>query len=109
MTQANNVLKFPNMGLMPKPKNETELGEHFLQNKKIYIDHVVDHYSIQLINKLGMHGFDIYEEDFIKGYSYTIESLRATLYSTLDIYHPFNEHMDDMIEMLEEDDFEDMD
>ena len=27
------------------------------------MDHVIDHYSTQLINKLGMHGFEIYDED----------------------------------------------
>ena len=39
---ANNVLQFPNIGAMPKPKNEEELGERFLKNKKTYIDHVID-------------------------------------------------------------------
>jgi len=108
---ANNVLQFPNIGAMPKPKNEEELGERFLKNKKTYIDHVVDHYGTQLINKLGMHGFDIYEENFIYRYSFCVESLRATLYGTLDIDHPFHQVMDDSLDLLdvEYEDFDDED
>ena len=97
---ANNVLKFPNIGKVPTARNMEELSTEFLNNKKNYVDHVVDHYGTQLINKLGLHGFDIYEENFIIRYSYTIESLRACLYGTLDIEHPFIEHMEDMLEML---------
>ena len=108
---ANNVLQFPNIGAMPKPKNEEELGERFLKNKKTYIDHVIDHYGTQLINKLGMHGFDIYEESFIYRYSFCVESLRATLYGTLDINHPFHQLMEDSLETLDLDyeDFDDED
>jgi hypothetical protein len=49
-----------------------------------------------------MHGFDIYEDNFIKSFSYTVESLRATLYQSLDIYHPFEDHMGEIMEALEE-------
>ncbi len=106
---ANNVLQFPNIGAMPKPKNEKELGERFLRNKKTYIDHVVDHYGTQLINKLGMHGFDIYEDSFVCRFSICIESLRATLYGTLQIDHPFLEMMEDQLELLGDLDDEDLD
>ena len=98
---ANNVLQFPNIGAMPKPKNEEELGERFLKNKKTYVDHVVDHYGTQLINKLGMHGLDVWEENFVLRFSFCVESLRATLYGTLDIDHPFHEIIEDSLELLD--------
>ena len=117
MNQANNVLEFPakpdkiaRRALPPEirdgiadKKARNELGEYFTQNKKEYIDHVIDHYSTQLINKLGMHGFEIYEEEFVKRFSYSMEALRSTLYLSLDIYHPFKEHMDDIIENFDGD------
>ena len=97
MNQANNVLDFPtkralspeelfsdkfhkepNKSIDLDKENRDELGEYFTQNKKDYMDHVIDHYSTQLINKLGMHGFEIYDEDFIKRFSYTMETLRST-------------------------------
>jgi len=103
MTQSNNVIEFPfhENGFTPA-QNSEQLLEQFQENKKTYINQVVDHYSTQLINKLGMHGFDIYEDNFIKSFSYTVESLRATLYQSLDIYHPFEDHMGEIMEALEE-------
>jgi len=58
-----------------------------------------------------MHGFDIYEENFIYRYSFCVESLRATLYGTLDINHPFHQLMEDSLETLDLDyeDFDDED
>ena len=87
-----------------------ELQAEFDENKRVYVDHVVEHYSTQLINKLGLHGFDIYKPEFITTYSYTIETLRACLYQSIDLYHPFKEHIDEITEELEieglDDDFD---
>ena len=95
--------KEPNKSIDLDKENRDELGEYFTQNKKDYMDHVIDHYSTQLINKLGMHGFEIYDEDFIKRFSYTMETLRSTLYLSLDIYHPFKEHIEEIIVSFKED------
>ena len=66
-----------------------------------YVDNLVDHYSTQLINKLGLHGFDIYKPDFINGYTYTAETLRACLYKSLDLYHPFKDHIEEITDEFE--------
>lgn len=105
MTDANNVIGFPKIG-NPPPRNETELGYYFDENKKMYIDHVVDHYSTQLINKLGLHGFGIYEPEFIQNYSFTVETLRSCLYQSIDLYHPFKEYIDQICEELDDEDFD---
>jgi len=110
---ANNVLKFPNIGT-PPAINETELAKQFLENKKDYVDEIVEHYSMQVVNRLGMHGFDIFSEEFLNDYSYTTEILRATLYRSLKLDHPLIEHIEKGIAELEvvvdfdgEDDFDD--
>ena len=110
---ANNVLKFPNVGT-PPAINETELSKQFLENKKDYVDEIVNHYSMQIINRLGMHGFEIFNDEFINNFSYTTEILRATLYQSLKLDHPFVKHIEKGLEELEdvldfdmEDDFED--
>ena len=86
---ANNVIKFPILNEMNSPpgnpQSEEELGTYFDQNKKEYIDHICDHYSTSLYNKLGSHGFDVLDEEFITYFSYTVETLRHCLYSSLDI------------------------
>ena len=102
---ANNVIKFPILNEMNSPpgnpQSEEELGTYFDQNKKEYIDHICDHYSTSLYNKLGSHGFDVLDEEFITYFSYTVETLRHCLYSSLDIDHPLADHIDKMIDAVE--------
>jgi hypothetical protein len=105
MEQANNVFEFPNIGNMPK--NEEQLSSYFEDNKKNYIDHIVDHYSSQLVNKIGMHGFDIYNDRFSADFSCVVEIFRASLYRSLLIPHALTPFMDEMIEKLEFEDDED--
>ena len=48
-----------------------------------------------------MHGFDVWEENFVLRFSFCVESLRATLYGTLDLDHPFHEIIEDSLELLD--------
>ena len=105
MEQANNVFEFPNVGNIPK--NEEQLSNYFEDNKKNYIDHIVDHYSSQLANKVGMHGFDIYNDRFSADFSCAVEIFRASLYRSLHIPHALTPFMDEMIEKFEFEDDED--
>jgi len=106
---SNNIISFPGGKIGDPPaQNTDELAKEFLENKKEYIDSIVDHYATQLVNKLGMHGFEIGQDNFVNNFSYTIETFRATLYQTLDIEHPFLEHMANFIDLID-DEFEDLD
>ena len=98
---ANNVLKFPKIGT-PHPQNETELNKQFLENKKEYVDEIVNHYSMQVVNRLGMHGCEIFTDEFLNNYAYTTDILRATLYQSLNLEHPFIEHISKGIEELDD-------
>jgi hypothetical protein len=110
MTHSNNVISFPSRGVGSSivngnPNLIDEAGElhvKFEDNKKLYIDHIVDYYSAQLIDKLGMHGFDIYDDDFIYSFSFTIESLRSTLYQSLGMFHPLIKYIEEAMEKLED-------
>ena len=113
MINANNVVSFPGKGFngeLVSPQSTEELEQYFDTNKKVYIDHVADYYASQIINKLGMHGFAIYEDQFLDDFTFTVEALRATLYRGLDIKHPFHEDMNRMVGLvhaIEEKYFED--
>jgi len=100
MTQANNVIKFPLLSPNPKVMDNEQLGEFMDENKKAFIDEIVDHYATQLINKIGIHGFPIFEDSFIDRYSFTIECLRSTVYGTLNMPHPLQSHIDKVYEVL---------
>lgn len=105
MTLANNIIEFPKNSVKPKNANdEKQLIKSFEENKKIYVDHLVEHYTHQLINKLGMHGFDVYENEFLRNYFYNCEVLRMVLYDSLNIYHPLKEHVKETIDKFEKED-----
>lgn len=102
--KANNVISFPEGNVVrkiPRPDDLQAFGRQVEQNKKKYLDGICDHYSAQLISKLGMHGFEINNEDFIKNYAYTVEALRSTLYQSIGLYHPLKKHLDKCIGELE--------
>ena len=106
---ANNVIKFPTLNddigsaPPPSPQNEEELSTYFHKNKKEYIDHICDHYSHSLYNKLGGHGFEILDEKFITHFTYTVETLRYCLYNSMGMDHTLSGHIDEMIEIIEDD------
>ena len=104
---ANNIISFPEGNIVrrikrPKPSIQSEeLGRDFTTNKKLYLDSLTEHYSTSLLNKLGMHGFKINDENFIKNYAYTVETLRSALYQSVGIQHPLKKHVDKCIEEIE--------
>jgi|TARA_R100000081_G_C4774461_1_gene147683 hypothetical protein len=100
--KANNVITFPEGNIVRKiPRPEDELGNEFAINKKRYLDTLTEHYSSNLLTKLGLHGFNINDEDFIRNYAYTVECLRSTLYQSIGINHPLKKHVDKCIDEIE--------
>ena len=100
---ANNIISFPegNIVRRVKTKESEDLGIEFTNNKKLYLDTLTEHYSTSLLNKLGMHGFEINNENFIRNYAYTVETLRSTLYQSVGINHPLKKHVDKCLEEIE--------
>ena len=70
------------------PQSKKELDAELLNNKVAYVDDVANHYSSSVFNKLAMHGFNVDDEDFIKDYAYTIESLKSCLLRNVGVTHP---------------------
>ena len=102
---ANNVIKFPKPNYA-SPQSGEELGAYFDQNKKAYIDYLTDHYCSNLYNKLGSHGFDIFDDKFISHFSYSVETIRYALYNSLGLDHQLKDHVEEMLDIIE---FEDPD
>ena len=106
---TNNVINFPKPSNGP-PRNQEEFRKSILDTKAEYANEIVDHYAQQLANKIGMHGFQIDNEQFMKDFAFTVESMRSCLQRSLGVHHPFQEMIDDAITNLElDDDFDDDD
>lgn len=101
--EANNIISFPEGNIIRRVESNKgkNLGLEFTNNKKLYLDTLTEHYSTSLLNKLGLHGFEINNENFIKNYAYTVETLRSTLYQSVGINHPLKKHVDKCIQEIE--------
>ena len=59
---TNNVINFPKASKSRPPQSVEEFRESILDHKASYANEIVDHYAQQLANKIGMHGFQIDNE-----------------------------------------------
>ena len=81
------IIQFPKEKMKTPPQSKKELDAELLNNKVAYVDDVANHYSSSVFNKLAMHGFNVDDEDFIKDYAYTIESLKSCLLRNVGVTH----------------------
>ena len=98
---TNNIINFPKASKSRPPQSVEEFRESILDHKASYANEIVDHYAQQLANKIGMHGFQIDNEQFMKDFAFTVESMRSCLQRSLGVHHPFQEMIDDAITNLE--------
>ena len=85
------IIQFPKEKMKTPPQSKKELDAELLNNKVAYVDDVANHYSSSVFNKLAMHGFNVDDEDFIKDYAYTIESLKSCLLRNVGVTHPIQD------------------
>lgn len=98
----DNVIPFPKTKRVnTPPQSDEEMRAQVLRNKKKYVNNLVEHYTNQLAMKFVQHGFSVDDEEFLRDFSFSVESIRSSLYRSLGIGHPFQDIMDDTIEMLE--------
>ena len=109
-TMTDNILKFPvSQARRTRPANTNNSAEDIRrvrENKTLFVDRLTDHYGIQLINKLAMHGFDVDGDKFMYDYIFTMETLRSCLLRNVGIDHPLQTLSDKNEELIAESDFD---
>jgi len=106
---ANNVLQFPRQHKKTSPANTNDPVEDFKrikQNKTVFVDRLTDHYGLQLINKLAMHGFDVDNDKFMYDYIFTMETLRACLLRNIGVQHPLQKLSDKSEDLIADSEFD---
>ena len=92
---ASNIVKFPGIKRDHPLQTTEDFARELLSSKMNYANELCDHYAAQLVNKFGMHGFEIDSEQFMKDFAFTVETMRSNLYRSLAISHPFHEMIDE--------------
>jgi hypothetical protein len=101
------ILKFPSDKIQRPPTTASdEDRESFRKNKERFVERIVDHYGMQLLNKLAMHGFDVEDSKFMYDYIFAMETLRACLYRNVGISHPLQRLSDASEEVVGDSEFD---
>jgi hypothetical protein len=96
---ANVVVSFPQERIVrvhPPPS----VRETAKVNKKLFADKMIEEIAGLLAGKLAVSGVDISKEEFSQNYAMTIECLRATIYASFGVRHPFQPILKQMISSL---------
>lgn len=101
---SNVVLSFPRERMVRPSHTMHNEGdrerEQTVRRQKMHINHILEENASFLVSRLGMSGIDISSIEFQRNYALTIEFLRAAIYKTFDIEHPFHDPMNEMIESI---------
>lgn len=103
-----DILKFPQNKTRKSPASANDPGEPDgrRKNKERFVERILEHYGVQLLNKLAMHGFDIENEKFMYDYIFTMETLRSCLYRNVGISHPLQRLSDSSESIIGNSDFD---
>ena len=96
-----NVVDFPKSKIVREIPINIEAveaaKEKGLQN---FCDSVVDDMLESMVSDLENYGIDIDDESFMKDFSLTVDSLRATVYRSFGINHNLHDFIDNNIKMM---------
>ena len=106
----SNVILFPKEKKNCPPQSVEEIQVRLEEKKTEYVNDMVDYYGTEMLAKISQDGFEIDEDNFMKDFAFTLESLRSGLYRSIGIEHPLQNSVDEAIKVsMIDDDTEDED
>jgi len=96
--RSSNVLSFPKKNIRLVFPVEDDAARE--ATKRAYVDEVTEAYAQHIVHKLAQQGFDIFIKDFDKHFGFTIEALRSTMLMTMELHHPFQEVVEQTVQMV---------
>ena len=96
-----NIVEFPKNKIFRDTPVNLELIEKAKEKATInFADSVTDTMIDTLLEGLDNFGIDTEEEAFIKDFSLTVDSIRATIYRSLGINHNLHSFIDDNVKLI---------
>jgi len=100
MEKPSNIIDFPKKRKFNVDEDK-DLQRELADNKMTYVDELLEFYTAQLVGKFAMHGFKIHDDNFLKDFAFSIETIRSGLYRNMGVSHPFQKMMDDTVDQME--------
>ena len=98
--QSNNIVKFPKNNPRAHVVVIDDNEEERIKFKHDFVDQAIQDVGKKLMYLLSTKGFDITTPEFNDSYTFTMESLRATLLQSMGVGHPFLMFIQDFIDGL---------
>ena len=105
----SNIIAFPKEKKNCPPQSVEEMQDRLAEKKIEYVNDIVDCYGTEMLTKISLDGFEIDEDNFMKDFAFTLESLRSGLYRSVGVKHPLQDSVDEAIEIAITESFEDED
>lgn len=96
------VIQFPKAKKNSPPQTIDELHESIESVRKEHIEYIIDEIIGLVFNRCIDEGFDISNDDCNKPTALAIESIRALLYRTCHISHPFHDVAEDIFNLTDD-------
>jgi len=95
----SNIIKFPKDSV--KADESIDFRKQVRLQKEHYVNNIVDQHSSNLLANIGLSGFKIENEQFMKDFAFTVETIRSALYRNMGLYHEFHTTLDEMTECID--------
>jgi hypothetical protein len=105
----SNVVSFPKGKRNSPPQTLDEIVEQVELVRKEHIEVVIDDALAFVFSRLYEDGFDLGREECIKTTSMLIETLRSTMYMSVNLSHPLHDLAERMYNITPEGEVEDSD
>lgn len=97
---TKNVLEFPKSRIVREHAGVEYIEKAKEKSKANYAETVADDLIHALLEEIEDMGIDTSTDQFIKDFSMTVDSLRATIYRTLEVPHHLHEFIDKSVKMI---------
>jgi hypothetical protein len=101
---TENVLEFPRNRIVREHagiiENDQTIVEVKERSRKSYADGIADDLIDVLLEEMENFGVDTDRDSFIKDFSMTVDSLRATVYRTFGVDHHLHLFIDKNVKMI---------
>ena len=96
------VVEFPKHKIVREaPVNNELLEKAQLRSLQNHADAIIEDLVDNIASELENEGIDIDNSQFLKDFSLTVDSLRATVYRNFGLDHPLHSFIDDNIRMID--------
>jgi hypothetical protein len=100
---TKNVVEFPSHRIVRENINNSVIEQAREKSTQKFADSIVDSLIEIMLEEMENFGVDTETESFMKDFSLTVDSLRASVYRTLGIKHHLHAFIDKNVKMMPRD------